>query len=150
VLVATEGPSLRAVLRNASVSEQWVLHDDVLQPSSLVLFDALGNQLTGVDERSNKTMDNTIAKSAYRPVASGSALTLRDQPFVAEGGQYSLRWGPYVFSGVAPGVYRARAVLKSVADQWTDKQTLKRGVMKGLWKGTLESNEVNITLRPPP
>jgi hypothetical protein len=148
VLVAGEGPSLRALLRNATVTDQWILHDDLAQPSLLVLLDAKGNPVAVADERAGAKPAEGVAKRDFRVVTSGGAVTLREEPFVADGTRYQLHWGPYVFNGVPPGDYRARAVLTSTADTWTDPKTHQRGVIKGLWKGKLESNEVRITLRP--
>ena len=148
VLVAGDGPSLRVLLRNATVTDQWILHDDVAQPSSLVLLDAKGKPVAASDERQGAKPVEGVSKKDFLAVSSGGAVTLREEPFVADGARYQLHWGPYVFTGVPPGDYRARAVMTSAADTWTDRKTHQRGVIKGLWKGKLESNEVRITLRP--
>jgi hypothetical protein len=136
------------LLRNATVTDQWILHDDVAQPSSLVLLDAKGTPVAASDERGDAKPADGVGKSDFRAVASGGAVTLREEPFVADGARYQLHWGPYIFNGVPPGEYRAHAVFSSLADTWTDPKTHQHGVIKGLWKGRLQSNEVRITLRP--
>lgn len=146
----THGAQLRATLTNVSPQPQVYLHDHRLQPSTLVLVGAAGKTVALFDERSRQKFDNTPYKHLFKTLAPGASVSLGELLTRKKGQGYALAWGP--LTGYAkPGTYRAHLVLAHRQDVWVegsiaDPQHMKRGTFAGIFKGTLTSKTVTITL----
>jgi hypothetical protein len=64
-------------------------------------------------------------------------------------GTWALRWGPFEFGDLKPGVYKAQVVWRSSQDELTDPDRGESGHVPGVWKGTVNSNVVELQLRQP-
>jgi len=145
-LTATEGPGLRAVLRNESPVEQVFLHESNLQPSRLVLVNGSGVEATAFDSRSVKKFDNTVLEAMYARLAPGSEAPFGEVRFTRGGDGFEVTWGPFQFEKLPPGAYKARVVWKSAQDSWTDTEAGTHGRVAGIWLGEVRSNEVDLIL----
>jgi hypothetical protein len=137
--------TLKAVLHNRSGVKQWVLHDLLLQPSELVVTDAQGEALRPSDARNAMKFDNTVRRESFTSVAPNASLELFDTQAVKKDGSYQLKWGPYRFSGLAPGEYRARIRWTSAKRNYVDEDGTARP-MDGVWLGTVTSAEFAVHL----
>lgn len=139
------GPTLKASLRNRSSATQWVLHDLRLQPSELALIDANGGVVPSRDARDAMKFDNTVRRDSYKPLAPGASLDLFQAKAVKKDGRYQMEWGPYRFSGLAPGPYRARVRWTSAHRDVVEEDGSVRE-MNGVWLGTVTSAEFTVRL----
>jgi hypothetical protein len=136
-LTATKN-GVRATLRNLSSTTQTVLHDSLLQPSSLELTGPGGSVITPFDSRSIKKFDNTVRESSFTDIGAGKEIPLFD----AEVQNGELRWGPYQYKKLAPGTYTAKAVFHSAVDSYQDGGSTKKKA--GVWLGTVTSAPVTF------
>jgi hypothetical protein len=145
VLEKTGTTALRARLKNGSSRRQPYLHDSRLQPVELIIASPSGTPVTARDERRLMKFDNTLHRNLYAELAPGAEATLLAGEARPRGdGNFVLNWGPFSFV-LPPGKYAAHAVFRSAANSWVDENG-KRGRIAGLWKGTIESAPVALTL----
>ena len=141
----TPGPELEAVLVNRSGVELSVLRSSDLQPSRLILKDASGRELTPFDERTRRKFDRSVSRGMYVKAPPGGSVALERAAFrKLPGGKYELRWGPFQFREIPPGLWKARVRLDSTIDYVTEKG--HRVPLAGVWKGTVLSEEVDVRL----
>jgi hypothetical protein len=146
-LSVTEGPGLRAVLKNRSNRKQVYLHEEYVQPSELVLASSSGAAVRSYDTRSEMKYDNTAYRAMYQPLAPDREAVLGEARFEKSGpGAYTIEWGPFRFADLSSGAYRARVVWKSEKDSYTESDSGKKGRLKDVWKGTVTSNTVEVVL----
>jgi hypothetical protein len=145
-LTTSPGPGLRALLVNASKIEQPVLHDPRIQASRLVLVgEKTRRKAATTDTRRATKLDTTVRKENYELLPPGGSKLLCDERFAkGDDGIYRLRWGPYLFEKIEPGPYKAHVVFESERDTYTQGGSPRR--LEGVWKGTVKSNEISITL----
>lgn len=143
--LTTPGPALEAVLVNRSGVEQTVLRSSDLQPSHLVLRDASGRELAPFDERTRRKYDRSVSRGMYVKAPPGGSIPLGRAAFRRlPGGKYELRWGPFQFREIPPGLWKARVRLDSTIDYVTEKG--HRVPLPGVWKGTAVSGEIDVRL----
>ncbi|MDR3702951.1 MAG: hypothetical protein P4L56_25115 [Candidatus Sulfopaludibacter sp.] len=135
------GVKLRAVLHNRTQTRQTYLYDSDLQPLELVLTAPSGQQIEPFDSRSAAKFDNTIYREMYRQAGPDSDVTLTE---ASVGPGHSLQWGPFQFTNLAAGVYRAAAAWHSRTNQYYDPKAKRTAVLKDVWMGTVTSNTVEI------
>lgn len=142
------GPGLVAEIANLSKVPQSYLHDSFHQPSRLVLKSADGKTLKPFDSRAIMKRSNVLEADMYDSVEPGEADTLLDETFTAsdDGTTWELSWGPFRYEGLVPGKYKAKVTWKSLKDSWSDSEAGTTGRVKGLWKGTLKSQELAFEL----
>lgn len=141
---------LRATLTNVSSQAQVYLPDDRLQPTKLVLVGSDGKTVPLFDERSRQKFDNTPYKHLFKTLAPGASAALDEMGFRKKGAGYAIAWGPLTGHAKA-GSYRAHVVFMHQQDGWVegssaDPQNIQRGTFAGIFKGTLTSNTVTVTL----
>jgi hypothetical protein len=138
-------PGLEAVLVNRSGAGRIVLLNPDLQPSRLILTDAAGREAAPFDERTRRKLDRSVSRGMYFSVTPRGSVPLESAAFrKLPGGQYELRWGPFVFRSLAPGAWRARVRFESSIDYVTGRG--RRVPVPGVWKGAVESNEIEVRL----
>ncbi len=142
IRLTASGPTLTAVLHNASSGQRAVVIDSRLQPPELVLTGP-GGAVQPFDTRSVQKFDNTVRKGSFTSVAAGADEPLGRASVQGSGGSASLQWGPYRFESLAAGTYTAKVVLKSVKDAYQDDQGNSVKV-PDVWTGTVTSNEVSF------
>jgi hypothetical protein len=139
------GPTLEAKLVNRSSSEQTVLRNSDLQPSELILAGPSGRELKPFDERTRRKYDRSVSRGMYVKTPSGGLTPLGKAAFrKLPGGKYELRWGPFLFREIPPGVWKARVRFESTIDYLTEQG--HRLTEPGVWKGTIVSEEVDVGL----
>lgn len=144
---AREPLRVRAVLRNQSATPQLYLHDDVRQPSELVLRDAAGEPVRPKDRRANRKYDMSVPRDAYRTLPPGESVVLRDDTAVrASDGTYTLEWGPFVLDPLPSGSYRAQVRWESATRDWKEVGGPRRGTVDGVWLGRVESPVIELHL----
>ena len=143
-LSVTDNLKLRAGLHNLTKSPQTYLYDAKLQPSELILTAPQGERIKPFDTRTRAKFDNTVYREMYRQAATDSDVTLTEASINDD---RSLRWGPFQFTNLAAGVYRAHAVWHSQTNQYYDPKTKRTAVLKDVWLGTVTSNTVEIHVR---
>lgn len=141
----TPGPGLEAVLLNRSGVELSVLRSSDLQPSRLILKDASGRELTPFDERTRRKFDRSVSRGMYVKAPPGGSVALEKGVFrKLPDGRYELRWGPFHFREIPPGLWKVRAQFDSTIDYVTEKG--RRSTLPGIWKGHAASAELDISL----
>lgn len=141
----TPGPGLEAVLLNCSGVEQTVLRSANLQPSQLILTGSSGRELTPFDERTRRKYDRSVSRGMYVKAPPGGPIPLEKALFhKLPGGKYELRWGPFLFREIPPGLWKARVRFDSTIDYVTEKG--HRVPLPGVWKGTAVSEEIDVRL----
>ncbi len=146
-LAGTPGPGLEAVLHNGTTAEVRLVHDPGVQPSELVLTNSAGRRITPFDQRTIEKTDRTVYKGMFAAIAAGGELTLDRAVFGKQPqGGYQIVWGPYHYTDLVPGVWRARVVFDSRLDTARRRDTGASMPMPSVWKGRLTSNEVEIRL----
>jgi hypothetical protein len=141
--VGTTG--LRAQLKNRSSRKQPYLHEPRLQPVELVIAGPGGKPVMPRDRRKTMKFDRTLYRHLYAELDPGAAAMLLTGDARAEGNaDFLLAWGPFEFA-LPPGRYSAHAVFRSATDAWVDEDG-KHGKVAGLWKGTIKSAPVELTL----
>src|SRR5262245_335211 len=106
-LSAADGVRLRAVLYNRTKTPQTYLYHSKIQPTELVLTAQSGERVEPFDTRAEAKFDNTVYREMFRQAAPSSDVTLTEASVESD---RTLRWGPFLFTNLAPGVYRATAV----------------------------------------
>lgn len=139
-LVASQG-MLRATIKNVSSSPQPLLHNTDLQPSSLALTAPDGTHPAPFDARSIKKFDNTVHAESFTGIAAGQQTRLFEER-VKKG---ELTWGPYRWTKLPAGAYKARVVFVSAIDSYKD-DTGKQLRHPGVWLGCVESNAVEFSV----
>ena len=146
-LDADQNQVIRAKLINRSNSDQLFLSVGFLQRSELVLISASGRCVTAFDTRSIKKYDNTVYKHSFQMLNFGESVPFGESKFKKDArGNYSLRWGPFEFNDVTPGVYNVQVLWESRMDSWYSSEENRLIRINGVWLGSLYSNEVNINL----
>ncbi|MDQ3001041.1 MAG: hypothetical protein M3Y08_07245 [Fibrobacterota bacterium] len=142
------GPSLVAELANKSKVPQFYLHDSFHQPSLLALKSADGKTIKPFDSRAIMKRSNALEADMYDSVEPGEVDSLLDESFTAsdDGAAWELSWGPFRYEGLLPGKYKVRVTWKCLKDTWSDSEAGTTGRIKGLWKGTLKSQELVFEL----
>ena len=145
--IEAAGPlRFRAALRNISKTDQPCLLDSRLQPIMLELTGAGGKAVELFDARLQAKFDSTIYRDSFQAMKPGAESGLRDGVFVVEHGAYTMRFGSFSATGLVAGLYKIRAIWVSAADHYYDAETKRGGILKGVWKGRVESNTIEITL----
>jgi hypothetical protein len=145
LLLEKEGTTaLRARLKNRSSRKQPYLHDDRLQPVELVIAGPDGKPVSAEDRRKVMKFDNTLYRHLYAELEPGAEAPLLDGQARLENGIFLLAWGPFAFA-LPPGKYAVHAVFHSAVDTWVDEDG-KHGKIAGIWKGTVRSPVVELTL----
>lgn len=133
---------LRATLVNRGAGAAAVLHNDNLQPSRVVLRNALGVEVKPFDNRTRAKFDRTVRAAMFRQIPSGGSMAVGGGRFrKASDGKYQLDWGPYHYGELAPGVWQVSAVFEATIDTPTGG-----GKVAGAWKGTVTSGAVTVHL----
>ncbi len=140
-LSVTDNLKLRAVLHNRTKTLQTYLYDTKLQPSDLILTASPGERIKPFDTRTRAKFDNTVYREMYRQAASESDVTLTEASINDD---RSLRWGPFQFTNLAAGVYRAQVVWHSQTNRYYDPKAKRTTALKDVWLGTVTSNTVEI------
>jgi len=138
------GSKLSAVLHNRTGARQTYLYDADLQPVELTLTAASGERIEPFDERSAAKFDNTVYREMYRQAAPRADVALMEAAVAPD---RSLRWGPFQFTNLAPGVYHAYAVWRSKTNQYYDPKAKRTAVLKDVWLGSITSNTIEIQVR---
>ncbi len=138
------GTKLSAVLHNRTQTRQTYFYDSDLQPVELMLTGASGQRIEPFDSRSTAKFDNTVYREMYRQAAPDGDVTLTEASVAPD---RSLQWGPFQFTNLAAGDYRAHAVWRSQTNQYYDPKGKRTGVLKDVWMGTVTSNTVEIHVR---
>jgi hypothetical protein len=142
-LRVTAGPGLEVTVRNKSSRSQRYLHDSLLQPSRLELTSPGGRAVKPFDSREIAKFDTRVRKAMFEEIGPGEEAALYEVQITPDQHGKEIYWGPYQFSNLAPGTYRARVVWQSEIDTYFDDSNARRRV-RGVWKGTVTSNEVKI------
>ena len=146
--VTAPGPWLEAVLLNCSGAGQTVLRSGDLQPSRLILKDSSGRALTPFDGRTRRKFDCSVSRGMYVKAPPGGSIPLGKAVFRRlPGGRYELRWGPFHFREIPPGLWKARVQFDSVIDYITEHG--HKVPLPDVWKGTAVSTEIEIPLDDP-
>src|SRR5262245_35287917 len=140
-LSVTDGVHLRAVLYNRAKTQQTYLYHSKIQPTELILTAPSGERVESFDTRAEAKFDNTVYREMFRQAAPNSDVTLTEASVESD---HTLRWGPFLFSNLAPGSYRATAVWRSETNQYYEPKASRTSVMKDVWMGTVTSNTVEI------
>jgi len=143
-LSVTDGIKLRVGLHNRSRTAQVYLYDFNIQPTELILIAPSGKRIEPFDSRSLEKFDNTVYREMYRQAAPGSDVILTEASL--ESGS-NLRWGPFEFTNLPAGAYRAQAVWHSKTNHYYDPKSKRTGVVKDVWLGAVTSNTVEVTVR---
>ena len=136
-----------AQLRNGSSAAQLVLHSTNIQPAELVVWGPDGTQLDVFDERSRKKFDNTVTRDMFVELAPGATMPLLQLEIEKAGSSYDLTFGPFEFSGVPKGTYKAQAQWTSAANNAYDEATDQTNPVDGVWLGTVQSAKVDLQIR---
>lgn len=139
-LTVGDGPALTATLCNRGSAERKILHNPNVQPSQLVLRNGAGNELAPFDDRRRRKFDRTVRRGMFTALAPGGTLELGRESFEKAGDSYQLRWGPFLYRQIPPGNWQVKAVFSSVISEAVD------GAVSNAWKGSITSNEVNVSL----
>jgi hypothetical protein len=142
-----EGLKLVASVHNLSSTPQFVLFSDVLQPLDLTLLDSSGRPIRPHDSRPAAKVDATIYRELFHEIQPGDTFVIRETEFLPEGHGFWLVWGPRQFRGLLPGAYKAKIEWHSTLDEYMVPPSYKRVRLKGVWKGSLVSDVVEIELR---
>lgn len=145
VLSPVKDLGLEARLHNRSNASVWLLLDADLQPSRLTLTGPNGRTAQPFDERTRRKFDTSVSDAMYTEIAAGSSVVLASESFELSSGTYELKWGPYLFSELPPGSWRAQVELESKIT-WVTKGGQEQPAQHRVWKGKLQSNELTITL----
>ena len=139
--MVTEGVKLRAVLHNRTKMPQTFLYDSKIQPVELILTPESGKAIEPSDTRAEAKFDNTVYRHMYKQVAPQADETLTEAAVTAD---RSLRWGPFLFTNLAHGVYRAQAVWRSETNEYYDPKSKRNVVLKDIWMGAITSNTIEL------
>lgn len=143
--VRSEGPSLRAELRNVSDVVQNALHHATVQPSRLVLLDASGRELPAKDTRTDKDSALAVVAASYwEEVDPCGALSLGAAQLTKDG-RYAVAWGPYTWD-LPAGTYRARIELPMRVTHFNDPRGNRRKPEGDVWTGDVVSETVELHL----
>ena len=134
---------LKAELHNRYSAAQTYLYDSKLQPVELVLEQG-GVMLESFDTRAEAKFDNTVYRRMFKDLPANSTVLLTEGKI---GADRSLRWGPFLFTNLKPGIYHAHAVWHSETDEYFDPRTKRTGTVRGVWKGTVKSITVEWRVR---
>ena len=144
--LSVQGKRIRATLVNGTGDAVTILHTARHQACELVLTDGEGHVLQPFDSRSIKKGDDTVYCTQLTEVAPGARQLLFDGEFEEGDGGRRLEWGPFEFAKVASGRYRATVRWAATAESCFDEDSMEEERPAGLWRGTLDSNEVTIDL----
>lgn len=138
------GPRVHAVIHCVAKTGKRIFVDRDLQPIEFLLTAPDGSPVTPFDERSRRKFDTARHKYLFRVLGPSSEYVAREDVFTQENGAWTLRFGAFTFSGMAPGRYRARIRFASEGTHW--EESGKAGEYEDLWEGTVESPEIEIVL----
>jgi hypothetical protein len=138
---------LQATIRNVSDTEQFYLQNDFWQPVQITLTDGSGKEVPFIDIRSVMSTDGVLPKTAYQKLPpKGSAVYGESRFKKLDDGSYELQWQLYIFRNIHPGTYRVKGIWKSEWSGYVNPKENKTDWMEGMWKGTLLTNELTVTL----
>ena len=139
------GLGVQAMLINRSGALRSVLNNSDLEPSRLMLTSSAGKQVAPFDERTRRKFDTSVSLAMYSDIAAGGSLKLEQARFVKAPDGYELSWGPFRFSEISAGAWKARLEFESNID-WITTGGKRVPAGKPVWKGKLLSNEVELHL----
>ena len=145
VLSPVKELGMEARLYNRGNTACWLLLDSDLQPSHLTLTGPDGRTAVPFDERTRRKFDTSVSDAMYTEIAAGASIVLAGESFEPSSGTYELKWGPYLFSELSPGNWRARVAFESKIT-WVTQNGQEKPAHHPVWKGKLQSNELTITL----
>lgn len=137
---------LAATLINRSAVTRRILYDSDIQPSRLVLLGADSKPARSFDERTRRKIDRQVSNGMYTEIAPGQRVEIERVQFDKESDGYTASWGPFRFSELRAGLWKARVSFDSRID-WVTSGGREVPAANPVWTGKLISNEVALRLR---
>ena len=134
------------MLLNQSGQRQQILHTIMLQPSRIELEDTEGNVQIAFDTRSVRKFDDTVYCDSFEIVEPHQNLSLFRMNSGKSDSGFTLKWGPYEFSSLDEGAYRARIIWMSETNSCLNENEAWVKV-ENVPIGTFVSNEIIYRIR---
>ncbi len=138
---------LTATLKNISDSSYKYKHHKYAAPIELTIISENGDTLSFYDKREKMRYHFKPDLNDFQTLAPRDSAVIKRQSF--EKGQdslYLLNWDAFVFRSITPGSYTVSASWRSRIDMYYDSQRRQYLPVHNVWKGTVVSDSLTITL----
>jgi hypothetical protein len=146
IRLKARGAKLEALLINRSSSKHLLLHDRILQASTLELVPPIGAPPKPYDSRLISKHDLKPYCHLFVPLRPGTKLELGTMSFQKSRDGYAGQWGPFNFDEIPAGDYQARVIWHNERAECFDEGTQRMQKLPSVWRGMVRSNQVTLHL----